>query len=389
MRVAVICFKYPPNYSGYGKQLKSVIDKITQLDRQCTFKILTAYSSSEYFNEKKRVQIYPLGIENIKIPALFFYIFSIKVFIWLLSNRKKYDVIHCVKAGPEAVLANYASKLLRKPLVIKIAQDEMSTRELADLSGIKLYFRKKRQKTLSDASNFIAISDEIEKELQNRISKKTFIRKIPNGVETNNLFTPVTKDRKIEIRKKLKLHEDDVVILYVGAINKRKGIPELLDAIKEIPIEDKFTVIMCGPILENIHFHEKINEINRQRKYKVINYLGSIENVDQYMKSADIFILPSYSEGLPNVLLEAAASGLALVTTDIGGSRDIVMHNYNGKIVAPGNVLGITKALNELICNISLREKFSSNARKVAIEKYSLDIVASEYINLYNQLLNS
>lgn len=381
--IVIICFKYPPVYSGYGKQLKSVLEKILMNNDNFHFTVLTAYKESSYTS--KDIDVIPLlNSKNIKYDI---FRFSRRVLSWLSFNRKNIDIIHCIKAGPEAVVANLISKIFKIPLLVKIAQDELSARELKNGNFIKKIIRKTRHKFLGTADHFIAISDEIEENIRNNKSKKSKIHKIPNGVDTERFYEVSSKsEEKKEIRRKLGFPKDEIIILYIGAINKRKGIPEFLKSLELIKDDFPTRVILCGPILEDIGFEHIINKFNKSNKNTIIDYQGKVDNPESYMQSSDIFILPSHSEGLPNVLLEAGSIGLPLITTNIGGSNEIVIDNYNGYIIPIDNESGIAKALNRLIASSKLRKKYGTNSRELIVNKYSLDTVAYKYIELYNML---
>lgn len=383
--IATVCFKYPPEYSGYGKQLKSVNDKILEEDNDIEFKLLTAYNSSTK-ETKTNFKVIPLGTGlglNHKIELR---VFSIRLLFWLFFNKDNYDVIHCIKAGPEAIAANIASKLLKKPLIVKVAQDELSDRETSGVNGLRKLHRNTRHSFLKHANAFIAISEEIKESLVNRVSKHSKIIRIPNGVDTETKYTPADAEMKKHFRSELKLPQDEIIVLFAGAINKRKGIYDLLEAVKDINVNNDFTVVLCGPILEDHDFQERVREINESHPKVNILYKGKVNNVDEYMKASDIFVLPSYSEGLPNVLLEAAASGLALVSTDIGGSRDIVLDSVNGKLVETGNPEQLSDALCQIIDSKELQVSYGQESRKHAVNKFSLRQVAAAYSDLYKVL---
>lgn len=383
--VALICFKYPPEYSGYGKQLKSVITKINEIDSNTFFTLLTGYESTKS-EENEYLTVVPLGTRVNVSHSMRFYIFCLRTLVWLLINSNKYDVIHCIKAGPEAIVSNFASKVMNKRLIVKVAQDELSDREITNINWIKLLLRKARHFLIRNSDNFIAISEEIEGSLLKRVSNNTNIIRIPNGVDTDHKFIPPSDEVKIDLRKLLKLPKDNVIVLFVGAIHRRKGIYDLLKSIKDIKVNIKFSLVICGPILDDIGFNNLIEEINQCSPKVNVIYKGKVNNVDEYMKASDIFVLPSYSEGLPNVLLEAASCGLALVSTDIGGSRDIVKDSINGRIVSLGEPMQLSNALSELIDSKELQEIYGEMARQIAISKYSLKQVAISYIDLYKKL---
>lgn len=384
VRVALVSFKYPPVYSGYGKQLKLVTEGITKMDSEISFTLLTAYEESLMSNAPD-IKIKSLLEKEDDKNSKSIYPFARKVFKWLIFNSKNFDIIHCVKAGPEALACQLASNILNKPLVIKVAQDELSDREIDSVKGIKKNIRKFRQKRLSKVNNYIAISDEIEENLLRRVKPGTNIFRIPNGVDSNR-FSPLIYENKHKMRSKLKISTEEIALLYIGAINSRKGIVDLLDALELYESKIKLKAILCGPILEEIDFEKRIALISKKENVS-IDYRGSVSNVDEFMQASDIFILPSYSEGLPNVLLEAASTGLPLITTDIGGSRDIVDDGINGFIVSLNSPEKIQEKIAQLSENEVLRSEFGRMSREKIKNYFSIDIVRAKYSNLYHTLV--
>lgn len=383
--IVLVSFKYPSVYSGYGKQLQLVTEDIIKKNKDTEIVVLTGYNESIASSKDKLKVISLLNRKNDNNSKSVFP-FSVEVIKWLIRNKDNYNVIHCVKAGPEAIACNLVSKVLRKPLIVKVAQDEMSDREITSTQGLKRLNRLIRHKLLKSVNIFIAISEEIENNLKTRVSQNTHIARIPNGVDTDK-FHPVLEDEKKEIRTKLQIPINETVLLYVGAINKRKGIIDLLDALELYDSKHSLKVIICGPTLENINFEERVKNISHSKNIQ-IDYRGNVKNVQDYMKMADMFILPSYSEGLPNVLLEAGSTGLPLVATDIGGSRDIVVNNKNGYIVKTNDPIGLNDKISILSENKELRKVMGKSSREIIQNSFALNKVSEAYIKLYKELSN-
>jgi glycosyltransferase involved in cell wall biosynthesis len=99
---------------------------------------------------------------------------------------------------------------------------------------------------------------------------------------------------------------------------------------------------------------------------------------------ADIFCLPSYREGVPNALLEAAACGLAMVTTDVPGCRDVVINGVSGWLVPVRNAEALANALETLITNPELRHKMGNAGRELAVSHFGTTKVNRETLAVYN-----
>ena len=117
---------------------------------------------------------------------------------------------------------------------------------------------------------------------------------------------------------------------------------------------------------------------------KLINYLGTSSNVREQIKDVDCMILPSmYREGVPRTLIEGAAMGKPIITTDNVGCRDIVTHEYNGYLCKKGDTLDLAEKIERFInLTNAEREELGSNGRKKVIDEFDEEIVINKYMNI-------
>lgn len=130
-------------------------------------------------------------------------------------------------------------------------------------------------------------------------------------------------------------------------------------------------------------------DIEEWQKEKVVTALGHVENMAELMSSVDIVVLPSYREGTPKVLLEAAASGLPIVSTDVPGCREVVDHNSNGLLVPAKNAESLAAAIKQLCESAQLRTEMGSAGRLKAVNEFDEKLVISRTLDVYQELLNS
>lgn len=95
--------------------------------------------------------------------------------------------------------------------------------------------------------------------------------------------------------------------------------------------------------------------------------------------------MPSYGEGLPKVALEAAATGLPIIATDVNGCTECVKHEYNGLLVEPANVLNLAKAMESFILNTSKLSQYSKNSHELIKNDFTLELISDEYFKALNQ----
>lgn len=169
--------------------------------------------------------------------------------------------------------------------------------------------------------------------------------------------------------------EHPVKILYLGVLVKRKGVIDLLKAIKSIK-EDGFfdthnAIFNIGGTGECEKELKRYSKDNGLDKY--INFLGWVSGVDkrEQLESNHVLVLPSYGEGLPIAILEAISYGMPVVATDVGSVAEAVHNNENGFLYEAGDVDSLSKSLKILIENDHVRIKFGKKSRALAEEVFN------------------
>lgn len=180
--------------------------------------------------------------------------------------------------------------------------------------------------------------------------------------------------------------KDSNSILFLGAVSKRKGIDELLQALDDISnqLKDRYIVTIFGPDVEG-NVCEKIKGHGLAAWVKYCGWLDK-ESKPKILMSTSINILPSYNEGLPMTILEAMSYGIPSVTTKVAAIPEVVNSN-NGILVSPGNVKELEKALVKIALDDDYRFKLSENSYKDAKEKYSVESHILQVQRIYEELM--
>ena len=131
---------------------------------------------------------------------------------------------------------------------------------------------------------------------------------------------------------------------------------------------------------------EVVRKVNSLNLSKNILFLGEREDIPELLSCMDIFVLPSLREGFPNTILEAMASSLPVVATDVGGVRELIIPSETGFIVPPANTSALYESLSKLIQDKDLRYKMG-NAGFERVKQFSIDKMAKETENLYQELI--
>lgn len=168
-----------------------------------------------------------------------------------------------------------------------------------------------------------------------------------------------------------------------------KGVWEFLEAAKNLKqLMPKWRFILAGAADYKNPSSVPESLLEKLNKENIIEWLGFVENLEAYYAKASIVCLPSYREGMPKCLLEGAAAGCAIVTTDAIGCRDAILPNVTGFLVSVANSYELTNALRRLMVDKDLREEFGRAGRELAINKYGLEAVIRNNLSIYEDLFN-
>ena len=177
------------------------------------------------------------------------------------------------------------------------------------------------------------------------------------------------------------------VIILASRMLVDKGIYEFVKAartLKNENIEAKF--ILVGGIDKENPSAIAEEELYKWQREGIIEWWGHRDNISEILKNTSIACLPSYREGLPKFLLEAASCGLPIVTTDVPGCREIVIDNVNGFLVPVKNAVVLADAIKKLVSDKMLREKFGTEGRKMVENNFSCKIINKQTVDLYKLL---
>jgi glycosyltransferase involved in cell wall biosynthesis len=206
---------------------------------------------------------------------------------------------------------------------------------------------------------------------------------VRNAINIRTLAS-VFSDAK-QIRSKLEIDEHTLVIVTVARLEKQKGhaylIKSLKDVVKIYP-NIKLVLVGDGSLKEKL-----IQQINDQQLNDYCLVLGSRTDIPDLLAMADIFVLPSLSEGLPFSILEAMAMKKPVIATDVGGISEVVHDHQTGSLVASKNSRALTKAIIELLGNPNRRLELGNAGYNLVVDKFNLERLIHDTINVYKRSL--
>lgn len=232
----------------------------------------------------------------------------------------------------------------------------------------------------------------IEKRLQNWGIPKDKIIKIPLGVDTEN-FSPIGNEEKTELRKKLGIPDDCYVI---GSFQKDgvgwgdgmepkliKGPDIFVKAMERLSKHFNIFVLLTGPARGYVK--KELERLNIPYLHK---YASHYPDLNKYYRVLDAYLVASREEGGPKAILESMASGVPIVSTNVGMAEDVILNRVNGYIVPVADHIKLSNILGELLESHKSRENIRTNAFGT-IKKYDWNVVAEQYLErVYKPLIN-
>lgn len=200
------------------------------------------------------------------------------------------------------------------------------------------------------------------------------------GIDENE-FAPFDTKQIFKLRSNLGLNKTDI-IGFLGTVTREKGIVDFLEAATLMIKERKnihFLVIGDGNMLVWAK-----SEVARRNISNKFHFTGFVKNVKDYLGMVDVLLFPSHhQEGLSIALLEASSLGIPIVATDIGGNNEIVVNNFNGKLFKNSSFNNVKSILLEVLYQ---KKSFKINARKVILEKFSMEENGRKFIQLFKEV---
>jgi glycosyltransferase involved in cell wall biosynthesis len=308
------------------------------------------------------------------------YLYLLTLFLYLARHRNEYDLIHSHSAMFSAPIVALAGRLLHKKTVVRA----MASGPWGDIKRLRegesgtIWGARWLLGQLKKADRFVALNRQVSEELAEVGVQTERIIHIPNGVETEQI------ERKVDYRL-----DHEIRVTFVGRLHPQKGVDVLLSALRQVQTgspQFSWQLRLIGTGEHQSEFEAMVHQLAIDGS---VEFLGQVDDPLRLLPQGDIFVLPSRSEGMSNALLEAMASGLPCIVTDIAGNKEIIAQGVNGLLVQPDNQDDLAAAMASLATDQKLRERLGQEAIRTVEAQYSLDSVASQYTTLYTEMLQS
>ncbi|MFH1366684.1 MAG: glycosyltransferase family 4 protein [Patescibacteria group bacterium] len=194
----------------------------------------------------------------------------------------------------------------------------------------------------------------------------------------NGIDSHIFHRRQTNIKTQLKISGNNKIITFVGRLIEAKGVQDLIEVYYYLSHKYKITLLIIG----KGNFEYKLKE--KAKDFKDIIFLGEItkEEIVDILSVTDIFINPSYSEGLPTSVLEAGACSCPVVATDVGGTNEIIENGKNGYLFCPHNLKDLQQKIDTLLNKRDTAAFFGDQLRKKIVSKFDWSVIQKQFFNV-------
>ena len=398
MKILEVCQEFPNRYyPQLGTFIKQSIDSIANQKVNVTVvspkPIVIPFSAFPYHNFSKLPQIehtekydlhYPRYLYI--IPKKYFYPLTGISYAYFISRyaikniKPKPDLLHAHFSYPDGFGMIGLAKKWKVPFVIS-ALGTLERKVAYEGS----YTSRQIFEAMNCADKVLSVSEDLKNHIVNLGISEDKVSVVPNGVDIEK-FKPAGKEYA---RNMLNLPQDKKIVLFVGALKKIKGVDYLIEAAKSF-LDTNISLYMVG---RDDGMKKSLEK--KAHELKIGNYIkftGPVnhEDITLWLSASDILVLPSLSEGRPNVILEAFACEVPVVATNVGGVPELMINGKTGYLVPAKNPMELSEKVNKLLVDRDLRIKMGKFGRMTIIQRgLTWETHAKKTIKIYSKLLMS
>jgi glycosyltransferase involved in cell wall biosynthesis len=302
-----------------------------------------------------------------------------------ILQKVKPNIVHLISIKP-VIFGGIASRIINTENVVSAVSGlgYIFSSEGLFASIRKFFVKKLYIQAFSHPSQQIIFQNEDDKNLLISHNKKLEAKSVlvpGSGVDINlfdnNAFSP-----------------DIPIIMLVSRMLVDKGIREFVEAVKilesiDSSLHDKYRFALVGGSDSSNPATIEDSELTFWAESGTVEIWGHISNIPKVLNQSYAIVLPSYREGFPKILMEAAACGKAIITTDVPGCRDAIIPEITGILIPPKNPLALAEAIKLLLEDPLLCESMGKAGRKYALEQFDIKDVISKHMEIYKELSSS
>lgn len=379
MRILMVNYEFPPVGGGGATANYYLAREMVRAGHEVT--VVTSYFQGLALEETVagirvlRVKLRRQRRDFTRFHEMLQYVLFALPKLRRLCRHEHFDVVHTFFAVPSGPAGYVASRAARAPHIIRLGGGDLPGHDPGRFGALHAVLKPVVRWLLRRADARVVNSQGLREKAE-RLYPGLVFDVVPNGIDLEE-FTPVEAPR-----------EGPPVVLFVSRLIARKGLQYLLPALARLRDEGvAFRLLVAGDGPLRPELEQQVRELGLAAQ---VEFLGLVEreHLPAVYARGDVFVLPSVSEGMPNVVLEAIACGLPVVGTDVPGLAELVQEGVNGYIVPPGVVEALVEPLRRLLTDTALRQAQSVASRAHA-QRCGWAAMAAQYLALYERARGS
>jgi glycosyltransferase involved in cell wall biosynthesis len=376
----MISSEYPPGCGGSGIFTSEISERLVKRGH-----IVTVLTRGRHI-ETNRYMENGVNIFRIYCPQV--YPFHVRIHKFFLNRSFKnlesqFDLVHF----HTPLIPLQDTKLIKVATIHGTVSGGINAMDFSDVRSVftKIFspeFIHSEKQIIRTADLLLPISDDCLNDvmaLYGILLQGKPMSVINNGVDTS-FFSPLKIERE---------RSNTIKLLYVGRLSSQKGLKDLVFAVDHLLSSKKINIeciiVGDGPLKYNLQ--RLIADLKLRRYFRFTGHISSKARLRSFYQDSDIFLLPSYYEGCPTVLLEAMSCGLPCIATNVGGIPEVIQNGINGYTISANSPQELSDRILQLVLDENLRRTFGINARSFIIKHYDWNIIISNLEMVYKKML--
>ncbi|MFA5838628.1 MAG: glycosyltransferase family 4 protein [Candidatus Paceibacterota bacterium] len=293
-----------------------------------------------------------------------------------LNKKNKYDAtwsIMAAFAGFAGMFFKYTHKKI--PFLLTLQEGDPISEIKSKVKFVKSLFKK-----IFLSANIIQAISVYLGDWAKNMGFDGQIEIIPNAVDTKKFSKEYSQNELNELKLKLNKKENDIFLITTSRLVKKNAIDDVIKSLKYLNTNVKFIILGTGPDLISLKDLVELEDVSNR-----VMFVGQTEHdeIPKYLRISDIFIRPSLSEGFGNSFIEAMASGMPIIATQVGGIKDFIFSPQKNSNKKPTGIFvnitdprDIAEKIQFLLDNKEVRDEIIKNAKELVFEKYDWNLIA-------------
>ncbi len=377
MKILKIIYEFYPNQPG-GAEISAleIARRLVQQGHQVT--VLTARKNGLKSHETHEgIVIHRVWMAPSMLLSQICFLMLAVIRAWVLHRNHSFDIMHCYLILPAGMIGSFVAPITGIPFVLTIQGADVSKYERIR------FLHQLVKRALKKANIITVLSTFLQRQAEEQGVPAEKIRVIPNGIDVRQFRT----DGKTNINTRNEI--TPVQFIAVCTLRRVKRVDILIQSFHRATHASmrsmKLVIVGDGPEREHLMALCEALEIEAN-----VEFTGALpySQVAARMKTADVFVLSSEFEGMANVVVEAIACGLPVITTDCGGPADFITHCVNGLVVPVSDIPAMADAIRCMAEDDALRQTLTAYSQtQFQHDTYDWSNIANRYVTVYEQIM--